>query len=127
MATLAGSYQQGRDVMGVNGFDVDLWQVGVIVPVGAGNIRGAYGQADLDKVANVLSRDVKPKSFTIAYTHAFSKRTTGYLGYNKIDYDDLTWNDAFNLGQTDSSFNGHSGTGKVDDTDLFFVGMSHFF
>jgi predicted porin len=127
MATLAGSYQQGRDVMGLNGFDVDLWQVGVIVPVGVGNIHFSYGQADLDKVANVLSRDVKPKSFTIAYTHAFSKRTTGYLGYNKIDYDDLTWNDAFNLGQTDSSFNGHSGTGKVDDTDLFFVGMSHSF
>ncbi|WP_141056498.1 porin [Tepidiphilus succinatimandens] len=127
MATLAGSYQQGRDVMGVNGFDVDLWQVGVIVPVGVGNIHFSYGQADLDKVDNVLSRDVKPKSFTVAYTHAFSKRTTGYLGYNKIDYDDLTWNDAFNLGQTDSSFNGHSGTGKVDDTDLFFVGMSHSF
>ncbi|MBI5781291.1 MAG: porin [Rhodocyclales bacterium] len=127
MATLAGSYQQGRDVLGASGFDVDLWQVGVIVPVGAGNIHFSYGQADIDEVANVLSRDVKPKSFTIAYTHAFSKRTTGYLGYNKIDYDDLTWNDAYNLGQTDSSFNGHSGTSKVDDTDLFFVGMSHSF
>lgn len=126
MATLAGSYQQGRDVLGASGFDVDLWQVGVIVPVGVGNIHVAYARADIDK-AKLLQDDVKPKSFTVAYTHTLSKRTTAYLGYSKIDYDDLTWDDARKLGQTDSSFNGHSGTGKVDDTDLFFVGMSHSF
>jgi predicted porin len=126
MATLAGSYQQGRDVLGMNDHDVDLWQVGVIVPVGAGNIHVAYARADIDK-AKLLQDDVKPKSFTVAYTHTLSKRTTAYLGYSKIDYDDLTWDDARKLGQTDSSLNGHSGASKVDDTDLFFVGMSHSF
>ena len=110
--------------MGLNGFDVDLWQVGVIVPVGAGNIHVAYGQADLDKVANVLSRDVKPKSFTVAYTHALSKRTTGYVGYTKVDYDDLLWSEAEVLG---NNLNGHAGTEKVDDTDLFYVGINHKF
>jgi len=88
MATVLGSYQQGRDVLGWNGLDIDLWQVGVIVPVGAGNIHVAYAQGDVDK-ANLLQDDVKPKSFTVAYTHALSKRTTGYVGYTKVDYDDL--------------------------------------
>jgi predicted porin len=124
MATLAGSYQQGRDVLGVDGLDVDLWQVGVIVPVGAGNIHVAYAQADVDKVQGVLSSDVKPKSFTVAYTHALSKRTTGYVGYTKVDYDDLLWSEAGVLG---NKLNGHAGTEKVDDTDLFYVGINHKF
>ena len=123
MATLAGSYQQGRDVLGWNGLDIDLWQVGVIVPVGAGNIHVAYAQGDVDK-ANLLQDDVKPKSFTVAYTHALSKRTTGYVGYTKVDYDDLLWSEAGVLG---NNLNGHAGTEKVDDTDLFYVGINHKF
>ena len=124
MATLAGSYQQGRDVLGVKNLDVDLWQVGVIVPVGAGNIHVAYAQADVDKVQGVLSSDVKPKALTVAYTHALSKRTTGYVGYTKVDYDDLLWGEANTLG---NSLNGHARTEKVDDTDLFYVGLNHRF
>ncbi|MHC2997569.1 porin [Tepidiphilus sp. HLB4] len=123
MATLAGSYQQGRDVLGWNGLDIDLWQVGVIVPVGAGNIHVAYAQGDVDK-ADLLQDDVKPKSFTVAYTHALSKRTTGYVGYTKVDYDDLLWSEAGVLG---NNLNGHAGTEKVDDTDLFYVGINHKF
>lgn len=123
MATLAGSYQQGRDVGGNKDLDVDLWQVGVIVPVGAGNIHVAYAQADVDK-AKVLSSDVKPKAFTVAYTHALSKRTTGYVGYTKVDYDDLLWSEAKTLGQNQ---NGHGDKEKVDDTDLFYVGVRHTF
>jgi len=123
MATLAGSYQQGRDVGGNKDLDVDLWQVGVIVPVGAGNIHVAYAQADVDK-AKVLSSDVKPKAFTVAYTHALSKRTTGYVGYTKVDYDDLLWSEAKTLGQNQ---NGHGDKEKVDDTDLFYVGINHKF
>jgi predicted porin len=126
MATVMGSYQQGSDVRGVKDLDVDLWQVGVIVPVGAGNIHVAYAQADVDKVTNVLSNDVKPKSFTVAYTHALSKRTTGYLGYTKVDYDDLLWREAKNLGSV-SNTNGHADGEKVDDTDLFYVGVRHTF
>ena len=126
MATLAGSYQQGRDVLGWNGLDIDLWQVGVIVPVGAGNIHVAYAQGDVDK-ANLLQDDVKPKSFTVAYTHALSKRTTGYVGYTKVDYDDLLWGEAKVLGNVGNDLNGHAGTEKVDDTDLFYVGINHKF
>ena len=126
MATVLGSYQQGRDVLGWNGLDIDLWQVGVIVPVGAGNIHVAYAQGDVDK-ANLLQDDVKPKSFTVAYTHALSKRTTGYVGYTKVDYDDLLWSEARVLGNTGADLNGHAGTEKVDDTDLFYVGINHKF
>ena len=126
MATVLGSYQQGRDVLGVDGLDVDLWQVGVIVPVGAGNIHVAYAQGDVDK-ANLLQDDVKPKSFTVAYTHALSKRTTGYVGYTKVDYDDLLWGEAKVLGNVGNDLNGHAGTEKVDDTDLFYVGINHKF
>jgi predicted porin len=126
MATVMGSYQQGSDVRGVKDLDVDLWQVGVIVPVGAGNIHVAYAQTEVDKVNGVLSSDVKPKAFTVAYTHAFSKRTTGYVGYTKVDYDDLLWSEAKNLGSV-SNTNGHAPDEKVDDTDLFYVGISHKF
>jgi predicted porin len=127
MATLAGSYQQGRDVQGLNDHDVDLWQVGVVVPVGPGNIRLAYAGEKIDRVRGFIDHETKPKSFTFAYTQDLSKRTTIYLGYTKIDYDNLTWQDALNLGQTDASFNGHVDTSKVGDTDLVFVGMSHSF
>ena len=114
MATLAGSYQQGRDVGGNKDLDVDLWQVGVIVPVGTGNIHVAYAQADVDKAGSMTS-SADPKSFTVAYTHALSKRTTGYAGYTKVDYDDLTVS------------GGKPTTTKVDDTDLFYVGVRHTF
>jgi predicted porin len=62
----------------------------------------------------------------VAYTHALSKRTTGYVGYTKVDYDDLLWGEAQNLGSV-SSTNGHAATEKVDDTDLFYVGINHKF
>jgi predicted porin len=127
MATLAGSYQQGRDVLGINGMDVNLWQIGVVVPIGPGNIRFAYAGEKIDRAQDFIDHEAKPKSLTIAYTQDLSKRTTIYLGYTKIDYDNLTWKEALNLGQTDSSFNGHTETSKVGDTDLFFVGMSHTF
>ncbi|PVE26592.1 porin, partial [Enterococcus faecalis] len=125
MATLAGSYQQGRDVLGFKDLDVDLWQVGVIVPVGAGNIHVAYAQTKLDYPDG---GDDKPKAFTVAYTHALSKRTTGYVGYTKVDYDDLTWGAVGpdGLGRVRHT-NGHAETDKVDDTDLFYVGLNHRF
>jgi len=137
-ATLAGSYQHASDTLGISGLDSDLWQVGVIVPVGAGNIHVAYAQIDVDGVNDLatdktplLSDDVKPKAFTVAYTHALSKRTTAYLGYTKVDYDDMLWREAGHLGQvtpdSNGHFNGHKGDEKIDDTDLFYVGMNHKF
>lgn len=137
MATLAGSYQQANSVEGINDLDIKLWQVGVIVPVGVGNIHVAYAQAKIDNgnpFTDALGdgSDQKPKAFTVAYTHGFSKRTTGYLGFAYVDYDDLNWAQAGALGY---SADGHYGlsdlssgkTETIDKTKLFFVGMNHKF
>jgi predicted porin len=56
-----------------------LYQIGVVVPVGAGNIHAAYGKLDMK------DDTLDAKSYTIAYTHALSKRTTAYTGYNVTD------------------------------------------
>ena len=123
MLTLAGSYQQGKNVEYVDGLDVDLWQLGVIVPVGAaGNVHLAYGEAEYDAEGD----DAKSKSITLAYTHALSKRTTAYVGYNRTD-NDL----GLALGPISSgaSYNAVtdvlSGTGK--ESDLVAVGVRHTF
>lgn len=138
MATLAGSYQQANSVEGINDLDIKLWQVGVIVPVGVGNIHVAYAQAKIDN-GNPFTdafgdgSNQKPKAFTVAYTHGFSKRTTGYLGFAYVDYDDLNWAQAGALGYSADGHNGLSGlmssgkTETIDKTKLFFVGMNHKF
>ncbi|MFC4487143.1 porin [Tepidiphilus baoligensis] len=126
-ATLAGSWQQGRDVLGVSGFDVHLWQIGLIIPVvGEDTLNLAYGQTKLDG-GNAIMGDggsVKPKSLGVAYLHPLSKRTTVYAAYTWIDHDDLHWNQATALGQDD---NGHAGDSKVGDTNLFYLGLNHQF
>ncbi|ENO91193.1 porin [Thauera sp. 28] len=82
VATLTAHYQDAKSLNNTKGNDVDLWQVGVIVPVGAaGNVHVGYGQADYD------NRNADAKSYSIAYTHALSKRTTAYVGYNQTDND----------------------------------------
>jgi len=126
-ATLAGSWQQGRDVLGASGFDVTLWQIGLIIPVaGEDTLNLAYGQAKLDG-GNAVMGDggsVKPKSLGAAYLHPLSKRTTVYAAYTWVDHDDLRRDQAVALGQDD---NGHAPDGKVGDTSLFYLGMNHRF
>lgn len=65
-----------------------LYQIGLVAPVGAGNVHLAWGKLKLDTTA--AADDAK--SWTLAYTHGFSKRTTGYVGYNHTsnDGDNLT-------------------------------------
>ena len=74
--TVLGSYQDAK----LNTFEKNkLYQIGVVVPVGAGNIHAAYGKLDMD------DDNYDAKSFTVAYTHGLSKRTTAYVGYNVTD------------------------------------------
>jgi predicted porin len=102
--------------------------------VGVGNIHVAYAQAKIDN-GNVFTdalgdgSDQKPKAFTVAYTHGLSKRTTGYVGFAYVDYDDLNWAQAGALGYSVDGHNGTAGpTGEtVDKTKLFFVGLDHKF
>lgn len=109
VATLAGSYQHGEGTS--LGTDFDLWQLGVIVPVGNGNIHAAYGLLDGDNGG-------ESESFALAYTHALSKRTTAYAGYNHVENDGL--GTPVLAGAANAAF-------ANEDGDLFVVGLRHVF
>ena len=110
--TLAANYQDAKSLNNVADNDADIWQVGVIVPVGAaGNVHLGYGEADVDAV------DAKAKSYSIAYTHALSKRTTLYTGFNRTDNDN-----GLNYGVVAAPV-GVTG----DESDVFAVGVNHKF
>lgn len=107
--TVLGSYQDAK----LKNTDRNkLYQIGVVVPVGAGNIHAAYGKLDM------ADNTMDAKSMTVAYTHALSKRTTAYAGYNKTDNKE---NQILGLTAVDTVNNG--------DTSAkgFVVGLRHTF
>jgi len=53
----------------------------VSVPVGAGGIHAGYAKSRIKETSG--NDDVK--SWTVAYTHGLSKRTTAYAGYNRVN------------------------------------------
>ena len=111
---LTGSYQAVDGLGFVKGAEGDLWQVGVIVPVGAaGNVHLAYGEFDRDDLSNRGA-----ESYSIAYTHALSKRTTAYVAYNNTENESGT--NAFGLVAGSAGDLG-------DDSDIFAVGVRHTF
>ncbi|HRP22969.1 MAG TPA: porin [Thauera sp.] len=110
--TVAGSYQDAEG-LGTTNIDGDLWQVGVIVPVGAaGNVHVGYGEVDLDNNRGA-------ESWTVAYTHALSKRTTAYVGYNSTENESAT--KAYGLVAAPTVGN------LGQDSDLFVAGIRHTF
>lgn len=125
--TLAGSWQQAKNLGRVDGADADVYQIGVIVPVGAaGNIHLAYGEADVDfSASNGEEFDGKSQAYTVAYTHALSKRTTAYVGYAGTSNDDGLF-----FGAANAVTPGIDETGDFedgDDSNLFTVGLRHTF
>jgi predicted porin len=56
------------------------WGLAVTVPVGAFGIHAGYAKSRIKETA----ANDDPKSWTIAGTYGFSKRTTGYFGYNRV-------------------------------------------
>ena len=83
VVSLFANYQDAKSLKNVEDADADVWQIGAVVPVGAaGNVHLGYGEGDYD------AADAKAKSYSIAYTHALSKRTTAYVGYNRTTNDD---------------------------------------
>ena len=122
MLTLAANYQDAKALGNVNGTDADVWQLGVVVPVGAaGNVHVGYGEADFESVAV----NGKAKSYSLAYTHAMSKRTTAYVGVNRTDNDR-----GLGLGvvahQTGAVNKLNTGAAG-DNSDVFAVGVRHTF
>jgi len=107
-----GSYQAVDGLGFAKGAEGDLWQVGVIVPVGAaGKVHLAYGEYDRDDVNNAGA-----ESYSLAYTHALSKRTTAYAAYNNTENESGVGN-----------FGVVAGTANGDDSDIFAVGIRHTF
>ena len=117
--TLAASYQAANSLGNADGIDGDMWQAGVIVPVStAGNVHVAYGRATVDQAAGC---DADSNSWTVAYTHAMSKRTTLYAGYNSTTNDN-----GLAYGVVDAeTVGGLEVTGE--DSNVFVVGMRHAF
>ena len=124
--TLAASYQEVDSAYNLKGIDADVWQIGVVVPVGAaGNVHVGYGELDID--ANTLGETFsgKAKTYSIAYTHALSKRTTAYVGYNRTDNDDGL--DAGPVNYLPSASDVAADRFGGDNSDVVAVGVRHTF
>ena len=79
MVKILGTWQDQK----IAGGDKNkVWQLGAVVPVGAGNIHAAYGRSNMDQ------DNSDSKSWTLAYTYGLSKRTTLYTGYSRTTNDD---------------------------------------
>jgi len=122
VAKLSALYQRSSDdnVGNVRNADdtVKLWQVGVGVPVGAkGLVEVAYGRLKNDRSG--VRADLGAKSWGINYEHSLSKRTTAYVGYNRLNNDSNTNFSNLNTAGVDTS------AGK--NAQQFTVGMRHSF
>ena len=123
MLTLAASYQDVSSAGYDSTVDGNIWQVGVIVPVGAaGNVHVGYGEGEIEEAGQP---DLKAKSYSIAYTHALSKRTTAYAGYNRTDND--AGLDAGPVAYRPSAADVAAGRFGGDESDVFAVGVRHVF
>ncbi|GAB1458599.1 hypothetical protein MASR2M50_03730 [Thauera sp.] len=87
----------------------------MIVPVGAaGKVHLAYGEYDRDDLNNRGA-----ESYSLAYTHALSKRTTAYVAYNNTENEKRRWQ------VRRCRRRGYRSNG--DDSDIFAVGIRHTF
>ena len=65
------------------------WSLGAAVPVSAaGTIHASFAKSTLKNNAAGDTDEVGIKSWTLAYTHGLSKRTTAYAGYHQVNRDD---------------------------------------
>lgn len=118
-AELAASWQEIRSGARFSGVGTDnwrdrIWQVSGLVPINqAGSILAGYSQLD----AEYSDEDVKV--WTLAYTHAMSRRTTAYAGYRHVDNNDAAGTGALPGLRVDDNF-GRSSQGLV-------LGVRHVF
>jgi len=106
--------------------DVDATQYGIAIaiPVGQGNIRASYSQAD-DLEFPTGKTDSGAKQYNIGYDYRFSKRTTVGFGYASIDNDSAA---AFTWSGLSSTNAGQGVTPPAgSDVSIFFVSMIHRF
>ncbi|MBA4742470.1 MAG: porin [Azoarcus sp.] len=118
-AELAASWQEIRSGASFSGLGTDnwrdrIWQVSGLVPINqAGSILAGYSRLN----AEYSDEDVKV--WTLAYTHAMSRRTTAYAGYRHVDNNDAAGSGALPGLRIDDNF-GRSSQGLV-------LGVRHVF
>ena len=89
VAKLQAAYQtyELKKGLGATGDADGKFVLGVTVPVSAaGNVVAEFASLNV-KDKNVGATYNDAKSYTLAYTHALSKRTTAYAGYNQVNSD----------------------------------------
>lgn len=89
-----------------------FWNLGAVVPVGtAGTVHIAYAEARLDRADDA-------KAWSLAYTHALSKRSMLYGGYTRLNNDG---NQTFGL------LSGITSSDPGRSVSALVVGMRHLF
>lgn len=78
-----GAQYQSYDNKAIDSKD-NKWGISAAIPAGpAGTVVAEYAKSKIKQDgATTLNNDVK--SWTVAYTHGLSKRTTAYAGYNRV-------------------------------------------
>lgn len=105
---LLGSFQQVKQTSDTN----KIYQIGAIAPVSsAGRVHLAVGQLEHDR------SDMDATNVTVGYTHALSKRTTGYVYFVNVN----------NKSRQNATFFA-SGVGQAgDNSENVMVGVNHTF
>jgi predicted porin len=123
MLKLLGSYDNARYSGDVGGTDrLKSYTLGVLVPVGAGEIRASYSRAKLDTAAN----DPRSTQYAIGYVHNLSKRTAVYATFAHLtnrDGADLPVNASIGYTGSATSLAGIAGR----SSNGFDLGIRHSF
>ena len=83
--TIGGLYEQQSAILGVDGFDVDRWQIQAGYTFGNNMVKASYGQEDFDD--NILGLAPDADSWAVGFDHNLSKRTKVYIQYVDRDVD----------------------------------------
>lgn len=129
VATVKATYQNSKtEVAGDNLGTNKTWSLGVAAPVSAaGTVVASYASTKVEfDGTNQLSDSNKANSWTVAYLHALSKRTTAYAGYNRVTNGDnlgfSTASDAYGSLGSQATKLGNGATSSVA-----VVGLNHKF
>jgi len=124
MLKLLGNLDSARyngDTGGEN--TLKSYTLGVLVPVGAGEIRGSYSRAKLDTASG---SDPRSTQWAIGYVHNLSKRTALYATYAHVankDGADLPVNASIGYTSQTTALSGRAGA----SSDGFDIGIRHSF
>jgi predicted porin len=101
--TVGGLYEWQDNILGVEDFDVERWQIQAGYTFGNNMVKASYGQESFDDNILGLSPDVD--AWAVGFDHNLSKRTKAYVQYVDRDVD----------------------TGSAADVSGFSIGMVHKF